>query len=164
MEMVENVNMVIRLSHRQRWTIYSFKDIYHTLYRLINMFDYKYNGYERRLISILWCILGNIVYTDAFIDGHTVCHSWQDFADPVNTIIDYSVNNTVYFQSSPTKKKYVIDNIRYYAMPRSHIGHVVYGIYFYKDHVVGDYKTRQMEMFHRYSIVRKDSVTLDGLI
>lgn len=157
--------IIIRLSHRQRWVIYSLDDIYNILYELIIMFNYIYNEYERRLISTLWCILDNIVYTDIYIDGYKIYNLWRSSVDPVDTIIKYSVNSSVYFQSNPAKKKHVINNIKFYALSsKNRSGGIIYSTNFSSNYTMSDYKKKHIEMFHEYNIIRKEDITLDGLI
>lgn len=155
---------ITRLSHRQRWIVYSIKDIYSTLRQLITIFGYISCGYERRLISTFWCILENILYIDPVIDGHTICRLWKDFANHMNTIVNYSINNTIYFQSNPMRKESIINTIKYYLTPGSERGIIISQIYLYKNYIMNDYKKRQIEIFYKYSILRRGNMTLDGLI
>ena len=154
MKNIKRDSIVIRLSHRQRWGIYSFKDIHAILHRLVIMFDHSYFGYERRLISTLWYILGKIVYINASIDPYSVQYLWYGYDDQTNTAIYYSINNTVYFLSNPTKKEYTIDKIR------SAIDILVP----YTKPYIEDYKENNIKMFHAYSTIRGNNMTLDGLI
>ena len=159
------INMVFRLSHRQRWIIYSFKDIYHILYQLIDLLDDIYHQHNRKIVTTFWSIINNIIHTNAAMGGR-ICYTWEKFIGAANEVIEHYANNMARFRSHQTKKDNVIYNIRYYVGGAGSTSSITFPRYYInRNYIMEDHKKRDIDAFHIYSYtIRKDNAIFSILM